>query len=393
MASDNANSLFTTMELALKFVLDKLEDRIDHVRFGAVCKSWHSIVKLYHQDNPFMTNVPMLMIPTKRKSRTTRSLYSIPAGRVYPFQLFVPYNKRCCGCSHGWIATVDENNVIRLLNPFKKVADITLPQIAPIVPHKYFYELNIHKVTLSADPIRRPKDYVVVAIHSLRCCLAFIKAGQKFWTYIDTIDYFQFTDVAFYKGRVYASNRYKSIVSFKLRYSKDPSGTEKMVPDIVLEGGWHNYKRFSHQSYLVKSLEGDLWMVRRFLAFEDVPDNVLPHSIGTKNFKVYKLELDPESGRLLQKLRLRSLGDNVLFVGDNDSVSVSASCFSNCLQKDSIYFADDNIITESRPYPHGPFDLGIYNVKDGSFGSHCPYSPSFRRMPPPFWVIPPFVLD
>ncbi|KAJ1410408.1 hypothetical protein SESBI_21902 [Sesbania bispinosa] len=164
-----------------------------------------------------------------------------------------------------------------------------------------------------------------------------------------------------------------------------------MVPDIVLEGGWH--KRFSHQSYLVKSLEGDLWMVRRFLAFEDVTDNAYSHSIGTKNFKVYKLELDPESGRLLQKLRLSSLGDNVLFVGDNDSVSVLASCFSNCLQKDSIYFADDNIITESRPYPHGPFDLGIYNVKDGSFGYHCPYNPSFRRMPPPFWVIPPLVWD
>ncbi|KAJ1410407.1 F-box protein [Sesbania bispinosa] len=112
MVLDYSNSLFTTMELALKFVLDKLEDRIDHVRFGAVCKSWHSIVKLYHQDNPFMTNVPMLMIPTKRRSRTKRSLYSIPARKVYPFQLFVPYNKRCCGYSHGWIATVDDNNVM-----------------------------------------------------------------------------------------------------------------------------------------------------------------------------------------------------------------------------------------------------------------------------------------
>ncbi|KAJ1386697.1 hypothetical protein SESBI_40622 [Sesbania bispinosa] len=388
MESNYAKSSFTAMELALKFVLDKLEDRIDHVRFGAVCKSWCSIVKFYHQDNPSVTNVPMLMVPTKRKSRTERSLYSVPAGRVYPFQLPLRYNKRCCGSSHGWVATVDKNNVVSLLNPFKKLAPISLPRIIPISSHsdRSLYECNMDKVTLSTDPIKRPKDYVVVAIHSMRCCLAFMKAGQKFWTYVDPIDYSCFTDVTFYKGRVYAINRWETIVSFKLRYSDNAFDNEKLVPDIVLEGGFH--KRYSHKSYLVKSLEGDLWMVRRFLGFD--PNNDYLYDEGTESFKVYKLELNPRNGRLLQKLRLRSLGDNVLFVGCNDSISVSASYFSNCLQKDSIYFVDDN---NDDSYPHGAFDLGIYNIKDGSFGHHYHYNPSFSRMPPSFWILPPFVWD
>ena len=372
-------------EDALNLILGNLVEQVDHIWFGAVCKNWWSIAKLNHQNHESGSKVlPMLMIPTKRKSRTQRSLYGISAKTVYPFKLPLRYNRRCCGSSYGWIATVDRNNVITLLNPFKNVAPISLPPIDPgYVWDVPFYERNIHKVTLSADPITSPHDYVVATVHNQCCFLAFIKAGQEFWTYVD--DGLKcFNDITFYNGLVYAVGRYEGIVSFDLRYSNDPSGNEMIAPNILSPQDLCG--SYSERAYLVKSLEGELWMVRRFLSYRI--ENDYGWNSGTKCFKVYKLELDAQSGRLLRKLELESLGDNVLFVGDNDSISVSASYFSSCLHKDSIYYTDD-FNDERIPYHSGPFDLGFYNVKDGSFGQHYPYNPSFKRMPPPLWVLPP----
>ncbi|KAJ1386689.1 hypothetical protein SESBI_40614 [Sesbania bispinosa] len=371
--------------LALCMVLDKLKERIDHVYFGVVCKSWHSVAKLHHQNQQFRTNVlPMLMIPNKKKGRANRCLYGIPNGRAYPFQLSLPYNKRCCGFSHGWLATIDSRHVITLLNPFKKVPPIRLPPLDMDFP-----QCSVYKVTLSADPITNPNDYVVVAIYSLNCCLSFIRAGQKFWTYVDN-DYFGVTDVTFYRGLVYAVNQWENIVSFNLSYSDDPFGKEQIFPNNVLQGRYD--ETFSQMSYLVKSLEGDLWMVTRSFA-TDLGDDNNTYNKGTNSFKVYKLELDLQSGRLLQELRLKSLGDNVLFLGDNDSISVSASYFSNSLQRDSIYFTHDYNAETPIPYTPRSFDLGIYNVKDESFDYHYLYNPSFTRMPPAFWVLPSFQWD
>lgn len=384
--------------LPLSLVLDKLEEPIDHVWFGAVCKNWRSqlwvgvvcknwqsIAKLKHQSQQFRTHhvLPMLMIPTKGKSSTETSLYIPSLGEgLYPIQLpVIPYNKRYyCGTNHGWVATIDDaNNVITLLNPFKNVVPISLPPLN--------HECNIRKVTLSADPIKSPNDYVVVAIYSKRCCLAFIRAGQIFWTYINTDDA-HFIDVVFYNGLVYAVTRRDDIRSFSYHcYSDDPSGNEKITPEVVLPGGGF-FETSSQRAYLVKSLEGDLWMVRRLLAFRSKG-----HSKGTtEGFQVYRLELDGQIGKLRPMLKLESLGDNVLFLGGfSNSISMSYSCFSSWLQKDSIYYADDFDDYYSRvPFAYGEFDLGIYNVKDGSFGHYFPYNPSFEWMLPPFWVLQPF---
>ncbi|KAJ1397683.1 hypothetical protein SESBI_31618 [Sesbania bispinosa] len=374
--------------LALNLILDKLVERIDHIWFGAVCKNWYSIARINHQNQQFRGNaLPMLMIPTKRKSRTKRSLYGIISKRVYPFQLSVDYSRRCCGSSHGWLATVDPHYAITLRNPFKNVSPIQLPRINRGHSNKRgFYETNILKVTLSADPLTSPNDYVVVAIHSQCKHLAFIKAGQEFWTYIHH-DYICFTDITFYKGLVYAVGRWNNIVSFNLTYSNDPSGSEKIIPNVLSPLSYEI--SYAERAYLVKSLEGDLWLVRRFMDYNDDDDQ----RIGTEGFEVYKLELDAQSGKLLEILKVESLGDNVLFVGDSDSISLSALYFSNCLQSDSIYYSDDFHDDEPIPYPSGPFDLGIYNVKDGSFSQHYPYNPSFKRMPPPLWILPSFQWD
>ena len=92
-------------------------------------------------------------------------------------------------------------------------------------------------------------------------------------------------------------------------------------------------------------------------------------------------------------LRLDSLKDNILFLGDSDYVSMSASHFANYLQKDSIYYTYNFYEEDPISYPNGQFDMKIYNVKDGSFSQHCRYEHWFARMPPSLWLIPPFRWD
>ncbi|CAJ2647846.1 unnamed protein product [Trifolium pratense] len=371
--------------LALNVILEKLIEPIDHIWFGSVCKNWQSIANLNHQYNhQFRGNIlPMLMIPIENTSPEKRSLYSVLANRVYPFELTMLYKQRCCGSSYGWLATIDEEEVITWVNPFKDVAPIILPWINIYNRYKNYPEFNVHKVTLSADPISSPNDYVVAAIYTTCGCLAFMKAGQKFWTYIDQTHHRGFIDVTFYKGLVYAVNRRKTIVSFDLCYSSDPKGNNMKTPNVLLQGG--NHETYSPLTYLVKSLEGELWMVRRFVTIDDQGNNK-----GTHSLHVFKLEFDDKGEKLLGLTKLDSLGDNILFVGDNDPVSVSASYFSKYLQKDSIYYSDNYFDDEPVCYPQGPFDLGIYNVKDERFGIHCPYKAYFKGKAPPIWVVPPF---
>ncbi|XP_058771935.1 F-box protein SKIP23-like [Vicia villosa] len=374
--------------ISLNLIFDKLSERIDQIYFSAVCKYWYYIAKVNHQHRKTKNNaLPMLMIPQKNKCRTKRSLYGLSSNTIYPLQLQVPYNRRLCGSSHGWLAKVEssKNIVITLLNPFQNLAPIPLPPIymLNIDRRRENYECNVHKVILSTNPTTRPHDYITVAIYSMRKCLAFIKAGQKLWTYIDC-EHFCFTDVIFYKGLVYAVGRWNNIISLDLCCP----GNANVIPNVVSSRG----DVYAHRAYLVESLEGDLWLIRKFISYpphDFVDENRNNHSNGTKRFEVYKLELDLQSGKLKQMVKLDSLGDNVVFVGDSDSVSFSASYFSNHLQKDSIYYSDDFYDDMPFPYPNGAFNMGIYNVKDGSFSQHCPFHHWFKRMPPAIWVLPP----
>ena len=123
--------------------------------------------------------------------------------------------------------------------------------------------------------------------------------------------------------------RWNNIIPLDILNSKD---CEKVIPNVVSSRGTDT--RYAHRAYLVKSLEGDLWLVRKAIGFPDDNDDNEDSNIsssGAIGFEVYKLELDLQTGKLIQMLRLDSLGDNVFFLGDSDSVSMSASYFVNYL--------------------------------------------------------------
>jgi len=364
-------------ELPLSLVLDKLEEHIDHVRFGVVCKNWRSVAKLNHQHR---VNIPpMIMIlkdqwywSDKYAKTGKRSLYGILSHKEYPVTfLSRMVSERCMGSSFGWFSFVDKNNAITLVNPFKcgSIPPISLPPLK-----------SVYKATLSANPITSPNDYVVAAICGFRN-LAFKRACQPFWIHI--AHEFAITSVVFYKDLIFADNHGHTIVSFKINnppcddsynpnftYYEKIASTRYSVPTQC----------YDERLYFVKSLNGDIWMVRRYLIVLD------------QSLDVYKLELDAQSGKLEQMNKLESLEDNILFVGIGDSISLSTSCFSK-LENDSIYFLFEFDSWQGIYNVKGgsEFDsrLGIYNVKDGSFREQSlPHS--FRRN---FWVQPQFQWD
>ncbi|KAK2458652.1 hypothetical protein QL285_005784 [Trifolium repens] len=249
-----------------------------------------------------------------------------------------------CGSSYGWLALLDDSkSIITLMNPFKDIPYIILPPLN-----------SVNKVTLSANPITNPDDYLVVAIYD-GCDgnLAFIRRGQTAWTYVDTSKS-SFIDVIFYKGLLFALNIRNKIVSFDVHCSNDSYDKEMITPSVVLEEKVGEC--FSRDKYLVKSSKEELWMVRRC-------DKRL------STFHIYKLKLDVKSGKLEQMIKLKNLEDNILFLGAGDSISVSGSYFSKSLERDSIYFADG---------------LKIYDVKSETAKYQYVYQKS------PFWIMPHF---
>jgi hypothetical protein len=348
--------------LPLSLVLDNLEERIDHIWFSAVCKNWQSTANLNHQNHQFKTNtLPMLVLDTSDYWAETETfienktwwLYGIPNKTCYPLlqlnQLCPPNNPelRLCGSSHGWFALVDDStSIITLVNPFKDTPHIILPP------------LNVaHKVTLSADPLKSPNDYMIVAIYGSDDYIAFIRRGQLFWTYIDTSNS-SFIDVIFCKGLLFALNLHHKIVSFNIDCSNDHLDKKIITSNVVLEESMDYYPLKG--KYLVKSLKEELWMVRlcKDHAFREWYD-------------VFKLEPDAKSKKLEQMVKLKCLGDNILFLGAGDSISVSASYFSKSLQRNSIYFAQY---------------LKIYDVKSRKYVTY--HSPANWKSN--FWILPNF---
>jgi hypothetical protein len=232
------------------------------------------------------------------------------------------------------------------VNPFKDTPHIILPP------------LNVaHKVTLSADPLKSPNDYMIVAIYGSDDYIAFIRRGQLFWTYIDTSNY-SFIDVIFCKGLLFALNLHHKIVSFNIDCSNDHLDKKIITSNVVLEESMDYYPLKG--KYLVKSLKEELWMVRlcKDHAFREWYD-------------VFKLEPDAKSKKLEQMVKLKCLGDNILFLGAGDSISVSASYFSKSLQRNSIFFAKY---------------LKIYDVKSRKYGTY--HSPANWKSN--FWILPNF---
>jgi len=128
-----------------------------------------------------------------------------------------------------------------------------------------------------------------------------MKLGEESWTYVDKYKQLVFVDVLYFKGQVLAIYYRSGLVSI------DVSTNQKnILAPIDLE--------YTEWTYMLETSRGNLLLVRRL--FDSWP--FVPWGQGmTGCFEVYKLELDDESGRVVERVEVKNIGDGALFLGDN----------------------------------------------------------------------------
>lgn len=336
----------------LDSVLERLPSRLDYLRFSVVCMSWNSVV----EDNLSKHTAPMLLAYCGKQD--TWNLCDIARDKVLDLQLDLP-KRRFCGFSKGWLISVDENFIVSLINPFSRVQGkrakensiIGLPALNHIeTSRKSFSELSdcyVLKATISANPISNAKDCIVVIIHDHACQLAFIRLNKDTrWTYINARIY-NIYEVVYVEDKFYAIDYQNQLFCFKVTTEQFNSDDIILVAEALEEPVW-----FFKKKYLVESNK-ELLMVHRFLHYSR------RRRRSTMKFEVFKFDTNNHKWT-----EINTLGDTALFVGDNSSISVSASdfgCLPNC-----IYFIHDWDRVAPRPRHR---DSGVYNITTQSFSS------------------------
>ncbi|KAK3011474.1 hypothetical protein RJ639_012772 [Escallonia herrerae] len=231
----------------------------------------------------------------------------------------------------------------------------------------------------------------VVVIYGFESKICFLKYGDDAWTGLDQHGrkHKPYSDIICHDDMLLALSEgctiemwdvgascQRKVKEIQASFPGNPSRASE-----YLGGLWTN--RF----YLVESL-GDLLLVERyvgeFVRHDGVPvyepdlltgeDNhplVCPYR--TLRFQVYRLN----SGERRWE-EVKDLGDRVLFLGGNQSVSLPAREFSG----NSIYFTDDYRSRMDEDYLYGGHDLGVFSLESGVIKPFYPCD-SGRIEPPP----------
>ncbi|XP_057470225.1 F-box protein SKIP23-like [Actinidia eriantha] len=376
----------------LQTIAGKFTIHADYIRFRAVCVNWRSSSPTTPHHLP--CQLPWLMLPHGPTTHH-RGFFSLSADKVHFLRLpEASPRRRRCGSSHGWLAITDESPAIFLLNPLTR-AKVLLPPLSSFsnvvafnfydvgreytlrAPNGDTYTLNlkqmrdffIKKVILSSSP-SSDDNYIAFAILNQTGDLAFCKNGDQSWKFIeDAKSYCE--DVIYCNGLFYAVNKLGEITVCDVH---GPSPRVSLICTPPQIGGDMQY---------VVSSSVELLLITRYLDFEFV-DYQFDNVYKTMEFRVYRLDLNGPKWE-----RVMSLGDKMLFLGENSSLALSATDFPGC-KGNCIYYTDDYSESNYDGIP-GDNDLGVYDLEDGSIEPLPCYprnSISQLRWPPPIWVTP-----
>lgn len=390
-------------ELIQKISID-LKIYADYIRFRAVCTTWRTSTPTTPTHLP--CQLPWLMLPQSRSSSHRRAFFNLADNKCHVLGLpEASHRRRHSGSSHGWLVMLDEYPPIFLVNPLTR-AKIDLPPLSTFpyvvgfdvfnVGREYvlqssdddshvnyvsrFYTCGlkemrdsfVKKIVLSNSPSGGSK-FLALAIINKTGDLAYWKDGLNSWGLIEGARSFC-EDVIYFNGLFYAADKNGSIAVC------DVGGDSPRVEFIRTPG-----LSDGDMQYLVIA-NGELLLVTRYL---ELASDLGQLQIGigtyeTREFRVFKLDL---SGSKWE--RVMSLGDTMLFLGENSSLALVASDFPEC-RGNRIYFTDDFSELDYSGFP-GNHDLGIFDLEDGTIEQlpcHPRTSHSHLQWPPPIWITP-----
>ena len=349
---------------------------------------------------------PCLMLPSDQEDNSnTRCFLSLADKKTYKINNVFHdlLDAWCVGSSQGWLVVLDNKANPHLFSPFSN-DKIQLPsfptELKPKVSDSYFVQhllkLFILKTVLLFD---NQNKHIVVVIYGNSSRLAFCMHGDNntTWTDFGTPRSGPYCDIICYNNQLYALKDNGLVEAWNFGGSTSfPTKIMSFRPVIDVSNNKELFPphKFSTQSYLVES-RGQLLLVNRFIGnfvnskgvivdesylldTEDKQPLVCPYR--TKVFHVYKLDF----GRNRWE-KVESLGDRVIFLGGNQSVSLSIRDVQG-FESNTIYYTDDNWYQMNEDYLYGGHDCGVFNLKDGSLKTL--YQCDFEKIdPPPFWII------
>jgi hypothetical protein len=307
---------------------------------------------------------------------TTRCFLNFAENKVYKMKYVFEgfgYDPWCVGSSHGWLVILDD------------VCGVS---------RKTF----ILKAVLLADP-SRSDNFGVVLIYNgpllpslAESCdqLAFYKHGDRTWTNLVSLRGRDYCDIIGHDNQLYALTNDDSSESLELEVwdfrSPFPKIMSTIAPFTRLKG-IRDIDKYLIKFYLVKT-SSDFLLIQRFYLDYDyekglVDDDDVPFE--TKLFNVYKLDFRQKVWK-----RVKSLNDQVVFLGKNQSMSLFRHDWSECIPN-SVYFTDDHSEDEFLCESYVGRDIGLFNIDDESIMSFYDIFDnldSWTINPPPLWITP-----
>ncbi|KAL4600954.1 hypothetical protein ACB092_11G237200 [Castanea dentata] len=225
-------------------------------------------------------------------------------------------------------------------------------------------------------------DCVIMVIYGEYRQLAFTRPGNKAWMDIKSSRRRRYADIAFYKGKFYAVDYDGALVVCRINDNKKPWAKAIAPP---LEGITMSFK-WNVQKYIVESL-GGLLLDPMDEFKEECYNEANPYV--TIGFIVQKLERCHQGGSKFKYkwVKVDSLGDQALFVGDNSSSPLTASSL-NGIKPNCIYFTDDDLRVFNCTRNGGGSDMGVFSMEDAKIKSH--YSVHLKTVN--VWRLPPGML-
>ncbi|KAK9755133.1 hypothetical protein RND81_01G004700 [Saponaria officinalis] len=373
-------------------ITECLKTYSDYIHVRSVCRAWRRILPQL-PDHRLPTQLPWLLRPPSLSNAYRREFYYLPTCKTNSLRLYeVSYAHRIVGSSHGSLVLVHRSPDIFCYNPITKFKAFlaplsTLPGVVSFdisnVGHEYsiqdplfqniytldFWELRdviLSKVILSSSPTKNACLAVAIISWCNTTELAYCKCGDSNWKSLPFTG-FSAQDVIYCQSEdlFYAVDIIGDVAVFS------PPNNLQIIRNI-------DDPIAGDSKYLVKSSKGELLLVARCL--EAQPDLVNDTEVyETTGFRVYKFS---NAGKWWVHWEpMTDLGDEMVFIGYNMSLGLSASDFEGC-NGNCIYYADDH--SEKA-------DAGVYDLSNDCI-SALPYDPhdgcSPLSLPPPVWFSP-----
>ena len=396
----------------LECILRKLPF-LDVLRFKRVCRSWFSVAENYVSSPCYSPcfQTPWLLLPSDKEDweedydgEEERGLcfFNLDEKKEYRDVCVCEevYEGRCVGSSHSWLVLLDKTANLSVFNPFSGARI----QVGSLIEEDLDFT-DVDAYNLKEEPqVFVPKAVVmseskknknmdgVVLIYGSRKKLAFCRYRDDRFIELDGAHQ-PYHDIICYDHMVCALSQTGSVEVWD--FSREfPTKVMDMTPSFPLKTA--EFQRsfgdlYSSQFYLVESCGQLLFVVRLIGDFVDGDgkpveeedlfndENIQPYK--TLLFHVYRL--DPHEKKWVE---MESLGDQIVFVGGNHSMSLRVEDCPGCI-KDSIYFTDSYWERMNEDYSYGGHDIGYYNLRDGSVNPF--YDIRLWKMKPvPFWIVP-----